>query len=79
MVTSTRKPTKAEELIFEEEASNGPIFQDLANSELATFVPYLIKDTLLKTKSLTIALACVKHYMNMKVECETGYTADTLV
>lgn len=60
MVTSTRNSTKAEELIFKEEAPNGSIFQDLANSELATFVPDLIKQTLLKTESITMGLVYIK-------------------
>lgn len=51
MVTSTSNSSKAEQLLLEEEAPNGSIFQDLANSELAAFVSDLIQQTLLKTES----------------------------
>lgn len=54
MVTSTSNSSKAEQLLFEEEVPNGSIFQDLANSELATFVPHLIQQSLLKTESITM-------------------------
>lgn len=62
MVTSTSNSSKAEQLLLEEEAPNGPIFQDLANSELAAFVPDLIQQTLLKTESITTD-SCTKKIM----------------
>lgn len=60
MVTSTSNSSKAEQLLLEEVAPNGSIFQDLANSELATFVPDLTQQTLLKTESITID-SCIKY------------------
>lgn len=56
MVTSARNSTEAEELVFKEKAPSGSIIQDFANSELASFVPDLIKPMLLKSESITVGL-----------------------
>jgi len=46
------------------------------NLELSTFVPSVIKQTLLKAESITMGLVHVKKIL--KVQCETNCTADTL-
>lgn len=56
MVTSTRSSTEAEEPVCKEKAPGGSIFQDLANSELASFVPDWIKLMLLKSESIAVGL-----------------------